>query len=103
MTASTMPTVKELQSLFKSGLYSSVLILIGLISADSLSPALNLLYADTLVRTGQQMLALKYYEKGLKGLNLAESGEWAKAAVDRYIDACLACKEFYKAREIVIY
>jgi hypothetical protein len=91
--------IGNLQELFRNGLYESCFMIMGFMPSDTWSPSHCLLYADVLVRKDQPLLALKYYERGLKLTN--SSLEWVKLAHARYIDCCLASKQYYKAKETV--
>ena len=94
-----MVEIETLQELFRNGLYDSCFMLMGFIPTDTWSASYCILFADVLVRKDQPLLALKYYERGLKLTN--SSLEWVKLAHSRYIDCCLESKQFYKAKETV--
>ena len=91
--------IDNLQELFRNGLYESCFMIMGFVPTHTWSPSHSILFADVLVKKEQPLLALKYYERGLKQLN--SSLEWVKLAHSRYIDCCLASKQYYKAKETV--
>ena len=83
------------QDLFKQSLHKSTEILTSLYLPSASAHTL-LLHADSIVKQ-QPHRSLPFYERAIKSLK----GEWLVQVQARYVDACIASQEFYKAKTMV--